>query len=497
LGLLKKLAGESAIYGLSSIVGRFLNYLLVPLHTHVFTNPGEYGAVTEIYAYISFLAIIFTYGMETAFFHFTRKYPERTKSVFATGMASLAVSTIVFCGSIILFSGSFAEMLNYQEHPEYMTYMAMVIGLDTLTAVPFAKLRQEGKAKRFAFLKLFGISVNIFFNLLFFVILPVWSRKESGLLLELSQWLYNPAVGAGYVFLANLFASAATCLLMAGRMRFRFMDFDFQLWREQMTYAIPLLFAGLAGMINETLDRALIRHLITDKEEAMVQLGIYGACYKLSVIMTLFIQAFRYSAEPFFFNQFGKEDAKETYAKVTKYFTITCTIVFLGVMMYIDLFKYFIGEPYRVGLGVVPILLLANMCLGIFFNLGMWYKMTGKTSFGLFFTVFGAIITIGLNILLVPAMGYMGAAWATLGCYAGMMVLSYVIGQIKYPVPYQTGRLLFYIAIALAFYALSELFKSWIDPSTALRLVFNTACFTSFLLLVGKWERPPVIQPKQ
>jgi len=494
LSILKKLAGESAIYGLSSIVGRFLNYLLVPLHTHVFTNPGEYGAVTEIYAYISFLAILFTYGMETAFFHFLNKYPERSSAVFATGMGSLLVSTSVLAGFLLLFSGSLAELLDYQSHPEYIIYLSLIIAFDTATAIPFARLRQQGKAKRFAALKLFGISVNILFNILFFVVFPVWLRKGEGSLFEFAQMVYDPAVGAGYVFIANLIASMATLVLMSPLLRFSRADFDYGILKQLLQYSSPLLFAGLAGMINETLDRALIRHLVDDKADAIVQLGIYGACYKLSIIMTLFIQAFRYAAEPFFFNQFGKDDAKQTYAMVTKYFTITCAIVFLGVMMYLDVFKHFIGENYHSGLKVVPVLLTANMCLGIFFNLSMWYKMSGKTSYGLFFTLFGAALTVVLNVMLVPKMGYMGAAWATLGCYASMMVASYIIGQINYRVPYQTGRILFYVLLAFLFYALSELFVYWITPSTAVKIMFNTMCFAGYIVLMGRLERPPVIK---
>ncbi|MFZ9942952.1 MAG: polysaccharide biosynthesis C-terminal domain-containing protein [Bacteroidia bacterium] len=493
MGILKKLAGESAVYGLSSILGRFLNYLLVPLHTHVFTNPGEYGAVTEIYAYISFLVIIFTYGMETAFFHFARKYPDQNERVFGTGMMSLLVSTIVFSGSLWMFSGSLAEVLNYQQHPEYITYMALIIGFDAITAIPFARLRQQGKAKKFAALKVFGIGINILFNILFFIVFPVWSNRETGILYEIAKQFYDPSVGAGYVFLANMIASIATMLIMLPLLRFRFSDWDTSLWREQMVYALPLLFAGLAGMINETLDRAMLRQLIPDANEAMVQLGIYGACYKLSILMTLFIQAFRYAAEPFFFNQFGKDDAKENYARVTKYFCITCAIVFLGVMLYIDLFKHFIGEPYRVGLSVVPILLLANMCLGIFFNLSMWYKMTGKTKYGLFFTLFGALITVALNVLLVPSMGYMGAAWATLGCYASMMVASYLIGQRNYPVPYETIRIVGYIMLAIGVYLFSDILMDWLEPNTLIKLLVNTILFIGFLFAMGKWERPPVV----
>ena len=492
MGILKKLAGDSAIYGLSSIVGRFLNYLLVPLHTNVFSDPGQYGAVTEIYAYISFLLIVFTYGMETAFFHFSNKYPDHKNRVFATGTISLLVSTIIFSGGIILYSDTISGLLDYKSNPEYIIWMALILGFDALTAVPFARLRQQGRSKKFAALKLFGIGVNIFFNVLFFLVLPVWFKSEEGFLYSIALKIYNPDTGAGYVFISNMFASLLTLIAMSGSFRIKIADFDFRLWKESLLYAAPLLVAGMAGMINETLDRVLIRHLVADGENAIVQLGIYGACYKLSILMTLFIQAFRYAAEPFFFSQFGKKDAGKNYALVTKYFTITCSIVFLGVMMYIDVFKYFIGPAYRSGMGVVPILLLANMCLGIFFNLSMWYKMTGKTSYGIYFTLFGAAITITLNVILVPLMGYMGAAWATLGCYFLMMVASYITGQIKYPVPYETAKILKYIFIAIALYLVSLIFEKYVEPGAIIRYTFNTLCLAGYLYYLSRVERPPV-----
>ena len=410
MSILKKLAGQSAIYGLSSIVGRFLNYLLVPLHTNIFTQPGQYGVVTEIYAYISFLMIIYTYGMETSFFHFSEKDKANDKKVFGTGMMALLFSTLFFSGSVILFSGSLAEVLDYEKHPEYIIWMAMILGFDALTALPFARLRQQSKAKRFAFLKLLNIFINIFFNILFFIILPVWYRQEDALLNGLTKLIYNPDIGVGYVFIANLLASAVTVLLMLPEMKFSRTDYDRALMKRMILYSLPLLVAGLAGMVNETLDRIMVKYLIDGPGNAMKQLGIYGACYKLSILMTLFIQAFRYAAEPFFFAQFKTGDARKVYALVMKYFVITCSIIFLAIMMYIDIVKYFIGKNYWPGLKVVPILLLANLCLGVFFNLSMWYKLTGKTIYGAWFAIFGAVITITFNFILIPELGYMGAA---------------------------------------------------------------------------------------
>ena len=492
MGILKKLAGQSAIYGLSSIVGRFLNYLLVPLHTNIFSNPGEYGVVTELYAYISFLMIIYTYGMETSFFHFSEKYREQKNKVFSTGMIALGCSTLLFSGLLILMSNHIAQILDYSKHPEFVTWMALIIGFDTLTALPFARLRQQSKAKKFALMKLVNISANIFFNLLFFIVLPVWFKNGEGTLYSIAKAVYNPSVGVGYVFIANLLASAITLLLMIPEVKFKRQEYDKKLLGEIILYSLPLLIAGMAGIINETLDRIMIKHLIPDNKDAMNQLGIYGACYKLSILMALFIQAFRYAAEPFFFSQFKKEDARHTYAVVLKYFTIACAIIFLGIMMYIDIFKYFIGKNYWPGLKVVPVLLLANMCLGIFFNLSMWYKLTGNTRFGAYFSVFGAMITIAFNILLVPKLGYMGAAWATLACYASMMIASYITGQKKYPVPYETPKMLVYTFFAIALYLFTVLIHNYLDPNLSIKLIINSIILFVYLFVISRYERPPL-----
>jgi len=257
-------------------------------------------------------------------------------------------------------------------------------------------------------------------------------------------------------------------------------------------YSLPLLIAGLAGMVNETLDRIMVKYLAADSAGAMKQLGIYGACYKLSILMTLFIQAFRYAAEPFFFAQFKKEDARNVYAMVMKYFVIACAIIFLAIMMYIDIVKYFIGKNYWPGLKVVPILLLANLCLGIFFNLSMWYKLTGKTLYGAWFSIFGAVITISFNFMLIPKLGYMGAAWTTLICYASMMVLSYFTGQRHYKINYEVKRISGYLFYAIALFLLSQLFIDLAEPGLLFKLVVNTIIFLVYLFTVSRLERPPI-----
>jgi O-antigen/teichoic acid export membrane protein len=489
LSTLKKLAGQSAVYGLSSIVGRFLNYLLVPLHTNIFKQPGEYGVVTEIYAYISFLVIIYTYGLETSFFNFSRdeKFKDR---IFGTVMSSLTVSTLLFTGLIVFFSGDLAEVMHYEKHPEYLIWMAMIIGFDALTSVPFARLRQQGKAKKFAMLKMTNILFNIGFNILFFIIFPVWYKGDDGAGKILAETFYNPDIRVGYVFISNLLASAITFFMMMPDIRFRFADFDKSLLGKVLVYSLPLLIAGLAGMVNETLDRIMIKYLIEDTRDAMRQLGIYGACYKLSILMALFIQAFRYAAEPFFFTHFKGEDSKVQYARVMKYFVMACAFILLFIMMYIDVFRYFIGKNYWEGLTVVPILLVANMCLGIFFNLSMWYKLSNKTRYGALFAIFGAVVTIVFNLMLVPVMGYKGAAWATLICYAGMMVLSFVIGQRKFYIPYETKRIMIIMGLSIVLFLISSVLRDFAGAQAG--LVINTLILGVFIYFLYKFEKPPL-----
>jgi O-antigen/teichoic acid export membrane protein len=484
---IKKLAGQSAIYGLSSIVGRFLNYLLVPLHTNVFSQPGEYGVVTEFYAYISFLMIIYTYGLETSFFHFSRKYEGRP-SVFSTIMGSLLISTLVFTACALFYSEDISRLIQYTGHPEYVQIMALVIGFDALTSVPFARLRYRSKARKFALIKIANIMVNILLNLFFFLLLPFLASSDSALSGPAAQ-LYNEDNRVVYVFISNLAASGVTFILLISEFRFSFSQFNPGILREVILYSSPLLIAGLAGMVNETLDRVMIKYLVSDKTSALSQLGIYGACYKLSIIMTLFIQAFKYAAEPFFFSQFGKEDAKQTYVVVMKYFVLTCSLIFLVVMLYIDVFKYFIGPSYRSGLHIVPVLLLANMFLGIFFNLSMWYKMTGRTRFGAAFAIIGAMITIAGNLYLIPRMGYEGAAWTTLICYSVMMIISYFIGMKYYPVNYKPLKLLGFIVFALLMYRMSVWVDVYLNFDTLIRVLVNTLILFIFIAIVYRFDK--------
>jgi O-antigen/teichoic acid export membrane protein len=368
----------------------------------------------------------------------------------------------------------------------YIKYVAGILAFDAISAIPFAKLRQENKAKRFAILRLINIGINIGLNLFFLVLCPALLKTDS------SSWVnvfYNPEIGIGYVFISNLIASAATVLLLSPEIFSSKFEFDTALWKNMIIYSFPLMIAGFAGMINETIDRILIPYLINDKTDAMVQLGIYGACYKLSIIMTLFIQTFRYAAEPFFFSQSTGEQPQKVYAEVMNYFVIVCSFIFLSVMLYIDVVKLFIGPAYRSGLVVVPILLMANLCLGVFYNLSIWYKLTAKTTWGAWISILGAIITLALNFWLIPVMGYLGAAWATLICYASMMVISYSFGQKYYHVPYKVFSFFRYTILALVLWLVSRFFENNYTLSSTSKFLIHTALLLVFVFITWIYER--------
>jgi O-antigen/teichoic acid export membrane protein len=478
---LKKLAGQTAVYGLSTIVGRLLNYLLVPLYTYQFADPRDYGVVTEFYAYLSFLNIVLLYGMETALFNFSAKRDD-TETVFGTAQASILVTSLGFLAAGLYGSEPLAVLLRHPEHADYVRWTVWVLALDALAAIPFARLRLQQRAGRFAALKLANIGVNIAVNLLFIGAAKwAYDHPHDSEWPELAGW-YDPAIGVGYVFIANLAASAVTLLLLVPQLFERNARIDLVLWRNMLGYGLPLLIAGLAGMVNETLDRVLLKYLLPP-DQGLLQLGIYGACYKVAVLMSIFIQAYRYAAEPFFFALYRQKEGRELYALTMNGFVIACSAIFLGVMVNLGWIQYFVGAAYREGLGVVPILLLANLCLGVFFNLSIWYKLTEQTRYGSYLTLWGAALTLGLNWYWIPRIGYWGSAWATLICYASMAVLSYAIGQRHFPVAYRLKRLLGYpsMAAALAGLAMSiQELPFWADLAVrnTLLVVFLAGVWT-------------------
>ena len=391
-----------------------------------------------------------------------------------------------------MFSVNIAEAIKFTCHPEYVVWFAIIIGTDAFAAIPFAKLREQGKAKRFAMIKTINICLNIGLNLFFILFCKHIHDTPSSALKPLIDTIYNPEIGIGYIFISNLIASVVTVLLLSPEIfRVRYV-FDSHLWKLMMRYSMPLLIAGLAGMVNETLDRILLSHLLPEKV-AMIQTGIYGACYKISIIMTIFVQTFRFAAEPFFFNHSKEKDSKKTYAEVMNYFVIVCSLIFLGTMMNMDWIQYFVGKDYREGLAVVPILLLANMFLGIFFNQSIWYKLTGQTHYGALLTIFGAVITIALNIYWIPRIGYMGSAWATLICYASMMIASWFLGNKHYPVNYDLKRILGYLALSVLLYFTSTFING---NSAPINLIINNLLLIGFGLVVWKLEGKKLIPVK-
>lgn len=434
---IKKLASQTALYGVSSIVGRFLNYLLVPLYTRFFL-PEEYGVVSEFYAYSGFLSVLLTFGMETGFFRFAKD--ERFTKVYSSILHFLIASSLFFVALIWFFSTPLAESLQYKGFEHYFIWFAIIIACDSIGALPFAKLRQEENAVRFTVVKLLEIGVNIGLNFLFIYLLQK-SKTQS-------IPYFNASIGVGYVFVANLIASAVKLLLLSDKLIAVKNGFDAAFIKTALRYSLPMVIIGFAGIINEMLDRMLLKFLLPGTvHENLHQLGIYAACYKVSIVMSLFIQAFRFAAEPFFFSHAKEKNSRQLYADVMQWFMLFCACIFVTVTVYLDYFGWFVGESYREGLFVVPILLLANIFLGAYVNLSIWYKLSDKTALGAIVSIVGSLITITLLYLWIPTFGYAGAAWATLSCYAFMATASYLLGQKFFPVPYNLWKLGFYILV--------------------------------------------------
>lgn len=478
MGVINKLAGQTVLYGLSSVVPKFLNYLLVPFHTIIAFQPAQYGVVTELYAYFTFLNILLTYGMETGFFRFSSQ--GGSNKAFGTSFLSLFFSSLFFMAVGILFSEKLATVMDYEGHANYFIWFALILGFDAMTAIPFALFRQQNRPLRFSFYKIFNVFVNLFFNLFFLWYAPA---HQDNLLIS---WFYRPDWGVEYVFLSNLLASAMVFILLIPDILRQRLSFDSLLWKQMIRYSLPLMAGGLVGCINETLDRILLRHLLPDSVDPMAQLGIYGANVKMAVLMTLFIQMFRYAAEPFFFSQMNKSDAKQNMALVMNYFVLAGLLLFLGVALYIDIFKYFVGRDYWSGLGVVPILLLANLFLGIYFNLSIWFKINNMTQYGLYMASIGAAITLLVNFLFVPRFGYVASAWAHLLCYITVSAITLWLGNRFYPIPYNLKRMAGYFAVALVVYLFASLISI---RSLPLNLLKNTLFFAIFAFYAWKKEQ--------
>ena len=477
----KKLFGQTAVYGMSSILGRLLNYLLVPLYTAVFVDPADYGVVSELYAWVAFLIVLLTFGMETAFFRFIQKEGQREKT-FATALVSLLFVNAVFFIILAIFHQDIARLLLFEHHGEYILLLGGIVAIDAISSLPLAKLRAEERAVRFSIIQFSSIGINIALNL---VLMLGFVDPE------------HPEKGIFYILLANLMASLIKPILMYKSFQLK-ASFDRALMHKMLRYSIPLAIAGFAGIINEMLDRILLKQLLFDPTSpeslnlAEAQVGIYSASYKLAMLVTIFLQAYRYAAEPFFFNQMKNEHRTQVYVKVMNAFIGLVCCVFLLVSLNIDVFKHFIqNESYWVGLKVVPILLLANVFLGIYYNQSIWYKLSGKTGYGALIAICGALLTITLNMIYIPRYGYIACAWATLIVYFIQMVLSYILGQRHYPIPYNLKKFFLYLGITLGIYFFACEFQF---EDQVINLVYRNSLLLMLILFLFWNEKKPLAE---
>jgi len=490
---LKSLAKDTAIYGLSSIVGRFLNYLLVPLYTNYMPKEsGDYGISTNIYAYTALILVLLTFGMETTLFRFANDAPEPGKmedgrwkspwpdTVFSTAMAVIGVLATVFLLVVFCFIGPVSNALGYEAHPDYLLMMAVVVALDALQAIPFSYLRFQKRAIRFASLKMLFIFLNIGLNVIWFVFLG----KTS----------------VFYVFFINLLCTGFVTFFFLPDLFHIHWHFDGELLKKMLSYSWPILILSIAGILNQVADKIIFPHVYPDKADANVQLGVYGSCVKIAMIMAMITQAFRYAYEPIVFAKNKDADKKEYYASAMKYFLIFTLLAFLCVVGWMPMLQYIIGADYREGLGVVPVVMAAEIMMGIYFNLSFWYKLIDKTIYGAWFSVAGCAVLFAVNILLIPYFGYWACAWGGVAGYGTAMVLSYVIGQKKNPIPYPLRSMAYYVILTVLLTMTMAHLPARFGLGTVTTLIFNTLCISCFVSYILQNDFPltslPIIGKK-
>ena len=465
---LKSLAKETAIYGVSSIVGRFLNYLLVPVYTIALpASSGGYGVVTNIYAWVALILVLLTCGMETGFFRFANKGQDDPMRVYSTTLLSVSIGSLVFVALGLLFLEPIAGWLEYGEHPWYIGMMMIVVAMDAIQSIPFAYLRYKKRPIKFAALKLLFIFLNIALNLLYYVILE--------------------GNDVGYAFLFNLVCTSVVMVCMIPELRGFTYVLDKELLKRMLRYSLPLVILGVAGILNQVADKIIFPFVYPDEAEATIQLGIYGAASKIAMIMAMFTQAFRFAYEPFVFGKSKEKDSREMYAQAMKFFIIFTLLAFLAVMFYLDILRHVIGRDYWDGLRVVPIVMAAEIFMGIYFNLSFWYKLIDETRWGAYFSLTGCIILILMNIFLVPKYGYIACAWAGFTGYGVAMLLSYFVGQKKYPIQYDLKAIGMYVLLAAVLYVAAEYVS--ID-NIYLRMAYRTVLLLLFIAYVVKRDLP-------
>lgn len=445
---LKSLAKDTAIYGMSSILGRFLNYLLVPLYTsNISAASGGYGIITNLYAYTALLLVILTYGMETTFFRYANKTNEDPQKVYSSTLIMVGFTSLLFIVLVSIFLQPLSGVMGYSDHSSYVWVMAATVSIDAFQCIPFAYLRYKKRPIKFAALKLLFIAFNIALNLLYFVVLPDLYKSYP----EVIQHVYSPETGVGYAFYINLVCTASITFFFYKELTGFKYTFDKELAKRMLSYSWPILILGIAGILNQTADFILFPYLYKGSQ-AHQQLGIYGAASKIAMIMAMITQAFRYAYEPFVFGKGNDKDNRETYAVAMKYFIIFTLLAFLVVMGYINILRHIIGRDYWEGLKVVPIVMAGTIMMGVYFNLSFWYKLIDKTIWGAYFSGIGCFVLILINIIFVPQYGYMACAWAGLIGYATAMTLSYFVGQKKYPINYPLKSIGIYVLIAVFFF---------------------------------------------
>ena len=491
---LKSLFKDTAIYGLSSIVARFVNYLLVPIQTAKFAaSGGEYGVITNVYAYVSLLIILLTFGMETTFFRFMSKEGEDPKKVYSTALTMVMMTSLISAVLLMTFLNPIAASVGYADHPEYVAVMYITVAIDAFMAIPFAYLRYLHKPLKFALLKIINILLNIVLNLLYLVVLPALKLNPFGIYDE--QFTLDVA----FVFYINLFCTCATLLMLWKEWTAQSFKIDKSTCKRMLSYTWPLLVMGLAGQLNQAASQILFPYLFDgSQEEARAQLGIYGACIKIAMIMVMITQAFRFAYEPFVFGKSKDKDNRETYAQAMKFYLIFTLLAFLVVMGYIDILKFLIGETYWEGLRVVPIVMAAEIMFGVFFNLSFWYKLTDRTIWGAYFSGIGAVVLIMIDILLIPRFSYMACAWAGFAAYATSMLLSYFIGQRYYPIAYPIRQMSAYVLLTIVLFLAMQYANSTLPLWAA--LIANTLLIAVFAAYLVKKDFPlsslPIIGKK-
>ncbi len=478
---LKSLAKDTAIYGLSSIIGRFLNYLLVPLYTYVINaSSGGYGVVTNLYAYTALLLVILTYGMETTFFRFANKEGENHDKVYSTILTSVLTTSALFVAIVLAFLKPISSAMGYPGHPDYIWTMALTVAIDAFQCIPYSYLRYKKRPVKFAALKLGFIFLNILLNLTYFVFLPKLGLNPFG--------IYDNGIQVGWVFYINLFCTAFMTLFFIGELKGIRSGFDWRLMKRMLSYSWPILVLGIAGILNQTASQIIFPYVYKG-EDGAAQLGIYGACIKIAMIMAMITQAFRYAYEPFVFGSSAEKDSKETYAKAMKFFIIFTLLAFLCVIGFMGILKFIIGADYRIGLKVVPIVMAAEILMGIYFNLSFWYKLTDQTLWGAVFSGAGCLALFAVNIIFIPKIGYMACAWAGVAGYGTATLLSYFVGQRKYKIDYPLKDILVYTLAAAVLYVGMVFTNGHLGMWPALAV--NTVLIIAFCALIV-WRDLPL-----